>query len=141
MSSTTRSESSPAQYTPDVSSSDSDHEAGSSDSDSEARCISSRVTAVTWREHYERMNALRANRLAELERAIDHARHLLRTTVAHSFGEYMTSVTSLEALEREREQLRSGVLYPQHQLIAGITLLGVNTYACCSGCSSLQSRS
>lgn len=132
MSSTIGSDSSPAQYTPDVS---------SSDSYSEARCISSRVTAVTWREHYEQVNALRADRLAELERAIDHARHLLRTTVAHSFGEYMTSVASLEAFQREREQLRSCVLYPQHQLIAGIALLGANTYACCSGCASLQSRS
>ena len=194
MSSTTESDSSPAQYTPDVSSSDSDHAAGSSDSDSEARYISSRITAAALREYHERVNVLRANRLAELDRAIDHARHVLRTTVAHSFGEYMASVASLEALEREREhpersnalranrlaelehaidharhvlrttvvhsfgeymasvvslealereqvQVRSGVLYPRHQLIAGIALPGASTYAYCSGCVTLRSRS
>ena len=141
MSSTTGSDSSPAQYTPDVSSSDSDHAAGSSDSDSEARYISSRITAAAWREYHERVNVLRANRLAELDRAIDHARHVLRTTVAHSFGEYMASVASLEALEREQVQVTSGVLYPRHQLIAGIALPGASTYACCSGCVTLRSRS
>jgi hypothetical protein len=50
---------------------------------------------------------LARQRLAELERAIDRARHILRTTVANSRGEYRASVASLEALEREREQLRS----------------------------------
>ncbi|GAB7326499.1 hypothetical protein MBLNU13_g10492t2 [Cladosporium sp. NU13] len=110
--------------------------ADSSDSDSEARLISSRVTAAAWREYHERLNVLRANRLAELGRAIDHARHSLRTTVSHSFGEYMSSVASLEVLEREREreQLRLGVLYTRYQVIAGIALPGANTYACCSGC-------
>ncbi|GAB7326498.1 hypothetical protein MBLNU13_g10492t1 [Cladosporium sp. NU13] len=98
--------------------------ADSSDSDSEARLISSRVTAAAWREYHERLNVLRANRLAELGRAIDHARHSLRTTVSHSFGEYMSSVASLEVLEREREreQLRLGVLYTRYQVIAGIAL-------------------
>ena len=148
MSSTSGSDSSPAQYTPDASSSDSDHAsssdsdiAGFSDSDSEARHISNRVTAVAWPEYHERLDALRAYRLAALDRAIGHARHFLGTTVAHSYGEYMASVASLEALEREREQLWSGVLYPRHQLIPGIALPGASTYACSSTCKSLRPRS
>lgn len=139
LSSITEPDSSSTQYTPDASSSDSDN-AGFSDSDSEAQHNSSRVTAVAWREHHERLDAFRASRLAELDRAIGHARHFLRNTVAHSYGEYMTSVASLEALEREREQLRSGVIYPRHQLFVGIALPGANTYACSSTCKGLRSR-
>ena len=139
LSSITESDSSSTQYTPDASSSDSDN-AGFSDSDSEAQHNSSRVTAVAWREHHERLDAFRASRLAELDRAIGHARHFLRNTVAHSYGEYMTSVASLEALEREREQLRSGVIYPRHQLFVGIALPGANTHACSSTCKGLRSR-
>ena len=126
MSLSTGPESPPAQHTTDASSSDSD-DAGFSDSDSEARYVSSRVTAA-WHEYRERLNALRANRLAELEHPVYHARHLLRTTVAHSYGEHMASVANLETLEREREQLRFGV---------PISTISGDCRHCVSGCEHL----
>jgi hypothetical protein len=119
-------------------SSDSDHES-SSDTDNEAQSISSRVNAVTSPEHQERSNAVQEHeesndsanespetlplpvdngiavlgqRLIELDQAIDQARHILRSTVANSYGEHRASVEGLEALEREYEQLSFSAFCP-----------------------------
>jgi isoprenylcysteine carboxyl methyltransferase (ICMT) family protein YpbQ len=51
-------------------------------------------------------------RFEELDRAIDNARDILRTTLGHSYGEYMASLASLEVLECEREQLSSNAFCP-----------------------------
>jgi hypothetical protein len=120
------------------SSSDSDH--GSyADAGSGTQSISSRVNAVTSPEHQERSDAVEEHeesngsanespetlpppanngitlliqRFEELDRAIDNARDILRTTLGHSYGEYMASLASLEVLECEREQLSSNAFCP-----------------------------
>jgi hypothetical protein len=58
---------------------------------------------------------LHGQRIAELERAIDHGRQSRHTAVAHSYGEYRASLASLAALERELEQLMSGAFYSHRQ--------------------------
>jgi len=70
------------------------------------------------REHEQLMSGAfysHGQRIAELERAIDHGRQSRHTAVAHSYGEYRASVASLAALERELEQLRSGAFYSHRQ--------------------------
>lgn len=120
------------------SSSDSDH-GSCADFGSETHSISSRVNAVTSSEHQERSDAVQEHeesngsanespetlpppanngialliqRFEELDRAIDNARDILRTTLGHSYGEYMASLASLEVLECEREQLSSNIFCP-----------------------------